>query len=103
MPGVQEMLVIAVVALMAVGPERLPRLARDAARLLARLRRETSQAMSELKSATAYDELDQELADIRRQLHGTRRDVQEWSRDDATPPSAIHRTAAIDHDGPPAT
>lgn len=51
MPGVQELLVIAVVALLAVGPERLPGVARDTARLVARLRREASGVIDELKAS----------------------------------------------------
>ena len=43
MPGPQELLVIAVVALLVFGPDRLPEVARNAAKLLNRLRSEIEQ------------------------------------------------------------
>lgn len=61
MPGVQELLVIGVVALLVVGPERLPSLARDAGRLMARLRHESSRVTTELREAAGIDAINDEL------------------------------------------
>lgn len=65
MPGVQELLVIGVVALLVVGPDRLPTLARDAGRLLARVREESSRATAELRAATGVDVLEDDLRSLR--------------------------------------
>ena len=68
MPGVQELFVIGVVALLVVGPDRLPRLARDAGRLMARLREESSRATTELRTAAGIDDLQNDLREL---THGT--------------------------------
>lgn len=65
MPGPQELIVIAIVALLFVGPERLPEAARKAGELLARFRAETSRSMEELKRAAELDGLDRELKELR--------------------------------------
>ena len=75
MPGIQELIVIAVVALLVFGPNRLPEVARNAARIVARLRVETERSVSELKRAAAVDGLDEELKDLRRELREARRSV----------------------------
>lgn len=66
--GFQELLVIAVLALLVVGPERLPQLARQAGQLLARIRQETSRSVAELKRAADIEGLDQELRAMRAEL-----------------------------------
>jgi len=80
-PGGQELLVIAVIALLVFGPERLPELARDAGKLLARLRSETQRNMGELKRVGEIQQLQAELKDLRRDLHGARDDVRQGVRD----------------------
>lgn len=75
MPGIQELIVIAVVALLVFGPNRLPELARNAGRIIARLRAETERSVSELKRAAAVDGLDHELNELRRELREARRSV----------------------------
>ncbi len=81
MPGGQELLVIAVIALLVFGPERLPELARDAGKLLARLRSETQRNMGELKRVGEIQQLQAELKDLRRDLHGARDDVRRGVKD----------------------
>ena len=61
MPGMQELLVIGVVALLVVGPDRLPSLARDAGRLVSRIREETARATADLRAAAAVNELEDDL------------------------------------------
>ena len=75
MPGVQELLVIAVVALLVFGPDRLPELARNGARLLARFRSETQRGLDEFKRAADMEDLDRELRGIKRELDETRRAI----------------------------
>ncbi len=75
MPGFQELLVIAVVALFVVGPERLPKLARDAGMLIARVRAEAQRGVSELRRVAEIQELEEELQGLRDEIRGVRADV----------------------------
>lgn len=72
MPGPQELLVIAVVALLVFGPERLPEVARNAAKLINRLRAETTRSVDELKRAAEIEGLDREWKDVSAELKGAR-------------------------------
>ena len=71
MPGPQELLVIAVIALLVFGPDRLPEMMRQAARLLARFREQSQQSIDELKRAAELDELNSELRSLRREARST--------------------------------
>jgi sec-independent protein translocase protein TatB len=71
MPGFQEILVILVVAALVLGPNRLPKVAADAARLLARFRREAQSAMSELKKQADVEGLGTELRVLRNEMKDT--------------------------------
>lgn len=55
--GFWELLVIAVVALLAAGPEKLPGLVRDAGRWAARLRRVIAQTRYEFEQQLRLDEM----------------------------------------------
>ncbi len=69
--GFLELVVVAVVALLVFGPERLPRVARDAGRWVGRARRMVSQFSSEMERQV-------ELEDLREQLrqHGGSLDIE---------------------------
>jgi sec-independent protein translocase protein TatB len=71
-PGAQELLVIAVVALLVFGPDRLPELARNAAKVINRLRAETDRSVGELKRAAQAEGLDREWRDVADELRTTR-------------------------------
>ncbi len=71
MPGFQELLVILVVAVVVIGPRRLPRVAGDVARLLVRFRREARSALSDFRAAAEAEGLDRELRDLRREVRDT--------------------------------
>jgi sec-independent protein translocase protein TatB len=71
-PGFQELLVIAVVALLVFGPDRLPEVARNAAKLINRVRTETTRSVDELKRAAELEGLDREWRDVGAELRGTR-------------------------------
>lgn len=71
MPGAQELLVIAIVALLVFGPDRLPEIARTAAKAIARFRSETQRGIEELKRAAEVEDLERELRDIKRDLTST--------------------------------
>jgi sec-independent protein translocase protein TatB len=69
-PGFQELLVIAVIALLVFGPDRLPEMARNVARLLGRFRAETQRNIDELRSIAEIQDLERELGEVRRELRG---------------------------------
>ncbi|MDQ3932116.1 MAG: Sec-independent protein translocase protein TatB [Actinomycetota bacterium] len=66
--GFSEMAVVALIALLVFGPDRLPELARQAGRALARFRQETSKSVAELKRAAELEDLDRELKTLRSEL-----------------------------------
>ncbi len=55
--GLSELMIIAVVALVVIGPERLPRVARTAGLLLGRLQRYVSDVKSDINREIQLDEL----------------------------------------------
>lgn len=93
--GFQEMLVIALVALIVVGPERLPEMARKAGEIVAKLRAETSKSMAELKRAAEIEDLDRELKSMRAELRQAGRELTGASSGAPTPSSG--------HEPPPPT
>ncbi len=66
--GFSEMAVVALIALLVFGPDRLPELARQAGKALARFRQETSRSVAELKRAAEIEDLDRELKGMRDEL-----------------------------------
>ncbi len=73
--GFQEIVVVALVALLVVGPERLPELARQAGKLIGRFREETSKTLGELKRAAEMEDLDRELKAMREDLRAAGREL----------------------------
>ena len=73
--GFSEMLVVAVLALLVFGPERLPELARNAGRFVAKFRSEASRSVEELKRAADIQDLDRELRGISRDVRDLRSSV----------------------------
>lgn len=83
--GFAELLVIALVALIVFGPDRLPELARQAGKALARFREETSKGIAELKRAADLDDLDQELRAVREDFREARRELVGGPSEPTTP------------------
>jgi sec-independent protein translocase protein TatB len=101
-PGIQELIVIAVVALLVFGPERLPEVARNAAKLLQRFRAETQRSVDELKRAAEVEELDRELRGLGRELRETRDAVtRDVTRAIRAPGAGTGPPARADDDPPP--
>lgn len=83
--GLPELLVIAVLALLVFGPDRLPELARQAGKMLARFRAETSKSMEELKRAADIQDIDRELKGLSRDLKDVRSSVTRSLTDPTAP------------------
>lgn len=73
--GVQEMVVIAILALLVFGPDRLPEVARNAGRFVARFREETGRSIEELKRAADADGIGAELQGLRDEFGRARADL----------------------------
>jgi sec-independent protein translocase protein TatB len=67
--------VIAVIALLVFGPERLPEMARTAGKWLGRLRSETQRNVEELKRLSEIQQLQADLKGLKRELNDAKRDV----------------------------
>lgn len=73
MPGVQELLVIAVVALLVFGPNRLPEFARNAARILVKVRSEARRNVEEFRQLADIDDLERDIREVAGELQLDRR------------------------------
>lgn len=89
--GFQELLVVAVVALIVFGPDRLPELARRAGELVAKFRQETARSVDELKRAADIGDLDRELRGLARDVRDVKSNV---GRAIAAPAAGSTRTPA---------
>lgn len=92
MPGFQEFVVIALVALIVLGPNRLPTVARQLGRLLVRLRAEARQTVSALREEGSLGELEDELRQLRRELRDTQGLASRTARDAIMGDAPAHRT-----------
>lgn len=99
MPGPQELLVIAVVALLVFGPDRLPEIARNGAKMLNRLRRETDRSVSEFKRAAQIEGLDQDWREVADELRDTRDQLRSPFRDPRRPTPATTASGAVEAGG----
>ncbi len=84
-PGPQELLLIALVALFVLGPERLPEAARSAARTLARIRKYGVSATQDLKGMADLGEIESEVQELRRELNRTRTELRRAVRETVSP------------------
>lgn len=74
--GFSELLVVAVIALLVLGPERLPKAARFAGLWVRRARAQWYSVKSELERELAADELRRTLGDPGRELQAVSREAQ---------------------------
>lgn len=75
--GFMELVVVAVIALVVFGPERLPELARHAGKALAKFRTEASRSIEDIKRAADLQGFDDEVRGIRDDVRGLRSTVTE--------------------------
>jgi sec-independent protein translocase protein TatB len=94
--GFAEMLVIAVVALLVFGPDRLPELARQAGKAIARFRSETSKSIEELKRAADIEDLERELKGLSKDVRDIRRNAGKALMESGTPARAEDRPPPTD-------
>jgi sec-independent protein translocase protein TatB len=73
--GFSELIVIAIVALIVIGPERLPKVARTAGHLLGRLQRYVNDVKSDISREMQLDELKKLHAEVQASAHGFERSV----------------------------
>ena len=78
--GFSELVVIGLVALIVIGPERLPRVARTAGLLLGRLQRYVNDVKSDINRQMQLDELKKLQEDMAAQVHGLESSVNESIR-----------------------
>ena len=79
--GFSELLLIGVVALVVLGPERLPRVARTAGHLFGRMQRYVAQVRSEINSEIELEELKRLHGDIRNTIHATEQELTKESQE----------------------
>ena len=99
--GWPELLVIMAIGLIVVGPERLPKYAEDAARLLRQLRRLAEDASVDLKAELGPEMADLNLSDLR-DMH-PRRMVQKYLFEDIDDDLASSESASVVEVPVPAT
>lgn len=73
--GFAEILVVTVIALLVFGPERLPELARNAGKAMARFRSEASKSVEELRRAADLQGIDEDLRGISNDVRELRSSV----------------------------
>lgn len=73
--GFSELFVIAIVALVVIGPERLPKVARTAGHLLGRLQRYVNDVKSDINREMQLDELKKLQADVQESARSIERSV----------------------------
>jgi sec-independent protein translocase protein TatB len=73
--GFSELMVIAIVALIVIGPERLPKVARTAGHLLGRLQRYVNDVKSDINREMQLDELRKLQAEVQESARSLERSV----------------------------
>ena len=94
--GVPEAIVIAVVALLVFGPDRLPDFARQAGRMVRQIRALTQQARDDIRSELGPEYADFELTDLdprrairKHILEAWDEDEEQATSDDEDPPASM--------------
>jgi sec-independent protein translocase protein TatB len=78
--GFSELIVIGIVALVVVGPERLPRVARTAGLLLGRMQRYVSEVKADINREMQLDELKKLQSDVQQSVRDFERGVADEMR-----------------------
>lgn len=94
--GFSELLVIAVVALLVIGPERLPKVARTAGHLLGRLQRYVNDVKSDIQREIELDELKKLRSQFEEAARSVEQSVSEVGRELDAATDDLNRTLAGD-------
>lgn len=78
--GFSELLIIGIVALIVIGPERLPKVARTAGLLFGRMQRYIADVKSDINRELQMDELNKLQNEIRQQVSATEQAVAQEAR-----------------------
>jgi sec-independent protein translocase protein TatB len=100
--GLSELMVIAVVALVVIGPERLPKVARTAGLLLGRLQRYVSDVKSDINREIQLDELKKMQREMTDQVTNLQASVTHEMREVESSVSKVIEPLAADAAVPPA-
>lgn len=104
--GFTEMLLIGVVALVVIGPEKLPGVARTAGKYFSRLKRFMSNVKADVESELRADELREILAKQQEELNSLKNVVRDAGKNmdsalkdvsDITSGEGLHKTGAVDN------
>lgn len=100
--GLAELAVLAFVAVLVVGPERLPELARQAGRILRQLKTLANNARDELREELGPEYADLELRDLDPRSIVRKHIIEAMEDDDRTgPPRRTGQRPLIDGERPP--
>ena len=94
--GISELMVIAVVALVVIGPERLPKVARTAGLLLGRLQRYVSDVKADINREIQLDELKKLQQQVSDQVTGLTASVTHEMREVESSVSKVIEPLAAD-------
>ena len=100
--GLSELMVIAVVALVVIGPERLPKVARTAGLLLGRLQRYVSDVKSDINREIQLDELKKMQQEMTDQVTNLQASVTHEMREVESSVNTVIEPPAADPAGSPA-
>ncbi|MCM2287595.1 MAG: Sec-independent protein translocase protein TatB [Sulfuritalea sp.] len=100
--GLTELMIIAMVALVVIGPERLPKVARTAGLLLGRLQRYVSDVKSDINREIQLDELKKMQQQMTDQVKGLEASVTHEMREVETSVNTAIAPLAGDTAAPPA-
>ena len=98
--GLSELMVIAVVALIVIGPERLPKVARTAGLLLGRLQRYVSDVKSDINREIQLDELKKMQQEVTTQVGKIEASVAHEMREIESSVDNVAAPAAVAADTP---
>ncbi|HEY9143743.1 MAG TPA: Sec-independent protein translocase protein TatB [Arenimonas sp.] len=100
--GFSELLVVAVVALVVLGPQRLPKAARFAGLWVRKARAQWYSVKSEFEREMAAEDLKRSIGDPARDLRGDVEDIRrELDETSATTAGALREAEAFTRDDPP--
>ncbi len=95
--GFSEMLVVAIVGLVVLGPERLPRVARQAGQWLGKLQRYVADVKTDINRQMELDE----LRKLQTEVTGAARELEASLQSTATETQAVFDSMAADATGTP--